>query len=201
MFARKYDDEADHDNIVELRDVTWDDYERLLEIRGEKAVPRLTFLEGRLQIVSPSRSHERLKTWIARLVEVWCLERGIDFETTGSWTIKQQREERGAEPDESYVFGPDFETGCPHLAIEVIWSKGGIDKLEVYRRLGVRGVWIWRKGRITPYVLRGDRYVPLIASEVPPGIDLDQLVSFLDRPSTAIGIRDYRAALAATPRA
>jgi Uma2 family endonuclease len=201
MFARKYDDEADHDNIVELRDATWADYERLLEIRGEKAVPRLTFLEGRLEIMSPSRSHERLKSWIGCLVEVGCLERGVDFETTGSWTIKEKREERGAEADESYVFGPNFDVDRPHLAIEVVWSKGGIDKLEVWRRLGVREVWIWRKGRITPDVLRGDRYVPLIASEVLPDIDLDQLVSFLDRPSTAIAIRDYRAALAGGPRA
>jgi hypothetical protein len=30
----------------------------------------------------------------------------------------------------------------------VIWTSGGIDKLEVYRRLRVREVWIWKSGRI-----------------------------------------------------
>lgn len=40
------------DDIVVLRDVTEGDYRRLLEIRGERWVPRLTYLEGvRLRIV------------------------------------------------------------------------------------------------------------------------------------------------------
>jgi len=56
------------------------------------------------------------------------------------------------------VFGPARQASKPDLAIEVVGSSGGIDKLEIYRKLGVREVWYWQRRRITPYVLVGDAY-------------------------------------------
>jgi Uma2 family endonuclease len=85
----------------------------------------------------------------------------------------------------------------PHLAIEVVWTSGGLNKLEVYRRLGVHEVWYWRRGRITPFVLTGASYEERASSDALPGIDLDQLAGFLDRPTTSAAIRDYRDALRA----
>ncbi len=41
---------------------------------------------------------------------------------------------------------------APDLAIEVIWTSGGIDKLESYRGLGVGEVWFWREGRMEVFV-------------------------------------------------
>jgi Uma2 family endonuclease len=177
-----------------LSDVTWADYERLLEIRGERSKPRMTFLEGQLEIMSPSRDHQKLKSLIGRLVEVFCLETGIRFTAYGSWTLKDKNAERGAEPDECYILGTE-DSDRPHLAIEVVWTSGRLDKLEVYRKLGVREVWYWRKGRLQPYALRGDTYEALARSEVVPGVDLDVLVTLLDRPTAYNAIRDYRAAL------
>ena len=81
------------------------------------------------------------------------------------------------------------------LAIEVVWTSGGVDKLDLYRKLGVREVWFWERGAITPFVLRGDQYAEASASEVLPGIRLGQLAGFLDRPTTSDAMRAYRAAL------
>ncbi|HEU4620176.1 MAG TPA: Uma2 family endonuclease [Gammaproteobacteria bacterium] len=135
-------DEPREDHYVHLRGVTWDDYLRLLEIRGERSTPRMTYLEGTLEIMSPSRSHDEIKSYIGRLVEAWCLERNVEFTPYGSWTLKSKRDERGAEADECYVFGPNPKAKRrPDLAIEVVWTSGGIDKLEVYRKLGVRELW------------------------------------------------------------
>lgn len=191
----QHDDRPQEDHFVHLSGVTWADYERLLEIRGDRSSPRITFLEGTLEIMSPSRSHESIKSLIGRLVETWCLEHDVEFSTYGSWTLQSQETDRGAEPDECYVFGSVPEPQRPHLAIEVIWTRGGIDKLEIYRKLGLQEVWYWRRGRIQPYVLREERYQPVDGSEVLPGIDLGQLASFLDRPTTSQAIREYRAAL------
>ncbi|HTQ46620.1 MAG TPA: Uma2 family endonuclease, partial [Polyangiaceae bacterium] len=99
------------------------------------------------------------------------------------------------EPDECYVFGPMAGRKVPDLAIEVVWTWGGIDKLQIYRKLGVREIWYWRKGEITPYRLHGERYRRIATSKVLPGIDLRQLASFLDRPFTSQAMREYRAAL------
>src|SRR5262249_46486864 len=138
------DDAPIEDHAVTLRRVTWADYERLLELRGEATVPRLTYLEGTLEIMTPSREHEGIKSRIGCLVEAYCLERGIRFSPFGSWTIKSKKKKRGAEPDECYIlYGEDVD--CPHIAIEVIWTSGRLNKLDVYRKLGVREVWYWRK--------------------------------------------------------
>jgi Uma2 family endonuclease len=190
------DDEPREDHYVHLYGVTWADYLRLLEIRGEHSVPRLTYVEGTLEIMSPSRTHDEIKSYIGRLVEAWCLERGIEFTPYGSWTLKNQRDERGVEADECYVFGLEPKRKRrPDLAIEVIWTSGGIDKLDVYRKLRVREIWFWEDGRIRVHALRGLHYEPAAESEVLPGIDLALLVSFLDRPTASQAIREYRAAL------
>lgn len=185
---------AEEDSFVYFGSATWEDYERLLAMRGECAVPRITFLEGVIELVSPSRSHENLKSVIGRLVEVWCLEKDIRFTTLGSWTLTSKKHDRGAEPDECYIFG-DPNVDKPHLAIEVVWSGGGIDKLNVYRKLGVAEVWYWRNSTIEVHVLVGDQYERSATSRALPGIDLEFLASFLDRPSTYDAIRDYRSGL------
>lgn len=150
--AQSYDrdDRPHEDHFVVLTGYTWRDYQRALELRGDRSAPRLTYLEGRLEIMSPSRTHESIKSLIGRLVEAYCLERDIVFSTYGSWTLEDQALERGTEPDECYVFGEAADPKRPDLAIEVVWTSGGINKLDVYGALGVREVWFWRKGRITP---------------------------------------------------
>ncbi|HEY4186088.1 MAG TPA: Uma2 family endonuclease [Polyangia bacterium] len=140
--------------------------------------------------------HEALRSLIGCLVEVWCLERGVEFNVYGSWTIENEESQRGVEADECYVFGGVLKPHRPDLAIEVIWTSGGLDKREIYRALGVRELWFWRRGRLTAHVLRANGYEEIIGSEVLAGSDLVQLASFLDRPTTSQAIRDHRAALA-----
>jgi len=172
----------------------------VLEIRGEVSTPRVAYLEGVLQVMTPSRPHEGLKSTIGRLVEVWCLENEVEFSVYGSWTLKSEQQARGIEPDECYVFGNVSEPERPDLAIEVVWTSGGLDKLEIYRKLGVPEVWFWRRGQLTAHVLRGEHYAVVPESEVLPGIDLVELASFLDRPTASQAIRAYRAALLARRR-
>ncbi len=191
-----FDSTQREDHYVLLRDSSWADYERLLEKRGESAVPRITYLDGLIELMSPSQSHESIKSTIGRLVDVFCLERGIEVSPYGSWTLKNEKKARGAEPDECYVFGDVRNPLVPDLAIEVEWTSGRIDKLAVYKNLGVRELWYWREGRIDPYELRRGRYVLMEKSKALPGIDLVQLAKFIERPPpTTKTMRAYRAAL------
>ncbi|MEZ4269392.1 MAG: Uma2 family endonuclease [Myxococcota bacterium] len=184
------------DGIVCLRGATWADYERMLEVRGDCAGPRISYLDGVIEFMSPSQPHEGIKGVIGRLVEAFCFFHDIEFSTYGSWTLKKAKAEAGVEPDECYVFGTEKATR-PHLAIEVIWTWGGLRKLEIYRRLGVQEVWVWDKGQLEAHVLDGDTYRLAVSSSVLPGIDLAQLVSHLDHPTTSQAVRAYRAELEA----
>jgi len=188
------DDSPVDDQVVFLSGVSWEDYERLLDMRGDHSAPRIAYLEGDVEIMSPSQTHECIKSVIGALVEAFCLDRDIPFSTYGSWTLKAKDRSRGAEPDECYVFGTD-EAERPQLAIEVVWTSGRIDKLDIYRKLGIAEVWYWRKGVIQPYCLRGERFVPVEQSEMLPELDLAMLTSFIDQPTTFDAIRGYRQAL------
>jgi Uma2 family endonuclease len=142
----------------------------------------------------PSKDHERIKSYIGRLIEAYALERGIDLSPYGSWTLKSPPERGGLEPDECYLVG-DQTKETPDLAIEVVWTSGGIDKLEIYRRLSVGEVWFWTDSGIEVHVLREQRYVRTDRSRLFPDLDLSLLSSFLDRPTVLQAVRAFRDAL------
>lgn len=193
---REHDDTPDADHIVVFHDVSWEDYERVLEMRGDRSAPRIRYLEGELEIMSPSKDHEQIKSFIGRLVETWCIDRGIEMTPFGSWTLKGAKKDRGAEADECYVFGTE-PRDRPHLAIEVEWTRGGIDKLRLYQKLGVDEVWIWRKGAIEIYVLAGETFERSPRSRILPDLDLGLVASMLDRDTLTQAVRDFRRALEA----
>ena len=167
-----FPDPALIDQRVRLTGVAWGDYQRLLALRGERAVPRLTYLAGELELMSPSVYHEGMKTRLARLIEDYARLCDILVEGFGSWTLHNEEQERGAEADECYVIGPLSGTPTlPDFAVEVVWTRGGIDKLEVYRGLGVPEVWVWQEGRLRFYTLGDDGYRAALRSSFLPALD------------------------------
>jgi len=179
---------------VLLRGVTYAQYEALADARGESAVPRMTYLGGELELMSPSIDHESIKTMWARLLEAYGEEAGIELAGFGSWTVRSEPAERGLEPDECYVIGA-VRKPVPDIALEVVWTSGLLDKLEVYRGLGVHEVHVWRDGRISIHVLQGGRYQSAPRSDLLPDLDLDLLTSYLLRPDQTAAVREYRALL------
>lgn len=187
------DDSPVGDQVTHLRG-SFELYESLLRERGDKSVPRISYLEGNIIIVTPSLEHEEIKSLIGCLIDTYCMWSGKRFRKIGSWTLKERPQETGLEPDECYVFDGAPVTR-PDLAIEVIWTYAGVDKLEIYRKLRVQEVWIWQRGRITIHGLAGDRYEVLPSSRVLAGIEIDTLIRFIERPSAFDAIADYRAHL------
>jgi Uma2 family endonuclease len=62
----------DPDQRVILGGIDWWQFETFLAIRGDHAGVRVTYMEGQLEIMSPSQSHEMLAKRIARLLEaIW----------------------------------------------------------------------------------------------------------------------------------
>lgn len=183
----------DPDQRVILGGIDWWQFETFLAIRGDRAGVRVTYLEGQLEIMSPSQTHEMLAKLIARLLEIYALEKDLVFEGYGSMTLRNAPKLRGIEPDECYAVGAAKDS--PDLAVEVIWTHGGIDKLDVYRGLGVREVWIWKKEELKAYELRGNAYVESSESVVIPGLAPSFIQEFLDYETQTEAVRKLRAAL------
>lgn len=184
----------DHDDIVVLRHVSWDNFQHLLRMRGDHSAPRVSYLDGEVEIMSPSQDHEFIKSTIGRLMESWCIDRDMEIRPVGSWTLERKESLCAAEPDECYIFGRE-KRNVPHLAIEVEWTQRGIDKLAIYEKLGVEEVWFWRKGVIEIYILTDGEFVTAQHSRLLTNLDLELLASVLDRETLTDAVRDFRKAL------
>ncbi len=187
------------DRRIVLHGLGWAGYQALLALRGERRGPRIAYLDGSVELMGPSRNHEGIKSSLGRLLEAYCTERGIAWSPYGAWLLDDESAEAGAEPDECYIFGADPNSkAIPDLVIEVVWTSGGINKREIYRRLGIREVWFWKRDAITLFVLDGDDYTQRNESEWVPGVDLALLCRLTDVTPVSAAVAELQAILRAS---
>ncbi len=177
---------------IHLSNMTWNDYESLLLIFNDKPLVRLSYLEENLEIMTNSPEHEMIKTLIARLIEIYALEKEIDLYGCGSTTYKKEAQKRGLEPDESYCIGSRKD--IPDLAIEVIITSGSIDKLKIYQGLQVPEVLFWREGKFSLYRLINASvgYQESSQSELLSELDFNQLAQYINPAEEPKMVRAYR---------
>lgn len=187
--------EQDLDQVVVLRGVSWEQYEELCNAGDQR--PRLAFLDGALELMTTSLRHELAKKLIGRLLEIYAVESNVALTGAGQTTWRNKQRKAAAEADECYFIGSGRTR--PDLAIEVVFTSGGVNKLEIYRRLGVGEVWFWVDSRFWLYALVDGKFEETRASRILPGIDLDVIARIVvstsdDDDQTAI-VRAYRDAL------
>lgn len=179
------------DQRIFLYSVSWERYQALRALLDDVAGLRMTYLEGTLEIMSPSRTHECVKSLVSRLVEMYAAERDIPLYCYGSMTFRKEARERGLEPDECYAVGTDMRD-FPDIAFEVEVTGGGLDKLSVYLGLGVPEVWLWRGGRILIHELVDGGYQPRERSPHLPELDVAALASLSNAADQVAAVRAWR---------
>ena len=179
--------------------VSWQQYEALLARLGDSPGFRVTYLDGVLEIVSPSLRHEGTKSRIGDLLLLYFLETDTPYYPKGSTTFRQQERRGGTEADESYCIGT--EKALPDLVIEVVITSGGISRLEVYNRLRVPEVWFWHQERFALYHLREDAprtfiqtygYEAITHSELLPHLDVELLAAYVRHPNPLTAAQEFR---------
>jgi len=174
--------------------LTWREFkavEQLLDRPGY----RLSFLNGVLEIRRRSgEPQEIIKGRIGALVEQYLLMAGFDFTPTGSMTLESETGKVKREVDESYKLAPDRR--LTDLAIEIVFSSGGIDKLEAYKRLKIPELWFWEDGLLEVYHLRGEgdrlHYEKISSSEEVQGIDLNLLLRCMNMVNHVDAIKTFQ---------
>ncbi|WP_445311974.1 Uma2 family endonuclease [Microcoleus vaginatus] len=83
----------------------------------------------------------------------------------------------------------------PDLAIEVVVTSGGIDKLEAYKRLPIPEVWFWENSRLSLYALRQQAYEEIASSQLVPELDIGLLVRCVNMPSHVEAIKEFKRAI------
>jgi len=180
----------DTEEKLTFTEVSWEKYEQLLFDLGDSSSYRTIYLEGVLEIMSPSRRHEVSKEDIGRILEIYLEKAQIDFWGLGSTTLRRQEGEAGKEPDKCYCLYTDKK--FPDLAIEVIVTSGSQKILEVYRRLGIQEVWLWQNNDLKVYSLENNQYSLQEKSVLLPNLDLTLLAEYINHPNPRLAMQEFR---------
>lgn len=177
---------------IVLEGISWETYEGILA-EHQNAGVRLAYDQGRLEIMSPSRMHEKYKRLLGRAAEVVAEELDKPLESGSATTFRRREIRRGLEPDECYwvknaraVLGKreiDFaKDPPPDLAIEIDMTSSSLDKLAVYASFGVPEVWRYDGHSLRIATLRSDgTYEPSEKSPSFPAVPPADLERFLQR--------------------
>jgi Uma2 family endonuclease len=177
------------ESYVILSNVSWEQLEQL-DVNLAETGARLSYLDGILEIMSPlSDEHEDSKSTLSRLLEAYMRAKKIRFYIRGSATLGKKEDKTRREPDESYNLGT--KKSIPDLILEITVTSGGINKLGIYRRLGIGEVWFWEDGLLGIYVLVDGEYQKVNQSSLLPDLDLELLAQYSRMSDQFDAVNEY----------
>ena len=148
-------------STVTIPNVSWQEFESILQQLGEHRSARLNYSKGILEIMVPLPEHEKTKELIADIVKTLLKKTGRKYEPFGSTTFRKEGI-AGVEPDACFYIKNyqqmigrrrlQTDDPPPDLAIEIdVTSKTTI---AAYEAIKVPEVWIYDSRKLTIYLLR-----------------------------------------------
>ncbi len=153
---------------------SWEQFEAIEALMADAPGLRITYLDGYIEFMTLGENHETISRIIAFFLQLYFYEMGIRFIPVGSATRRDRNKDVSFQPDESYYLGAKKEH--PDLAVEVVITSGGTDKLTKYQRLQIAEVWFWENNQISIYRLQNKKYERVERSTLVPELDVALLV-------------------------
>ncbi|WP_198648968.1 Uma2 family endonuclease [Cyanothece sp. BG0011] len=165
---------------------TWEDYERLLDFRQDKTLPKLYFNSKTQQVrlMSPLPSHGNRVSTLSDLVKILLRRQGKDWQCFDPITLKIPNQ-AGLEPDTCFyienrqaILGKDkidlTIDPPPDLAIEVDFTS--ITDVEAYELLKLPELWVYRQESLNIYILQENSYQDSEKSNLFPNINIKKIL-------------------------
>ncbi len=170
---------------VMLDNVSWQEFETVLEELGENRNSRIAYDRGKLEIMTPLPEHEVNKVYLSNFVEILLEELDIEFCPLGSTTFKNQLMLKGIEPDSCfYIQNEALVRGKnrldltvdppPDLALEVDITNRSHP--EIYQSLGVPELWRYERGKLQILLLVDGKYSESESSANFPSFSLLEVI-------------------------
>ncbi len=165
-----------------LENVEWGTFIKLADQR-QGNVPRMTYDEGVLEMMSPKRQHENIGRLIGRMVEAYSEASDIEIISVKSITVKRTDLKKAFEADESYYVAHagqilekeelDFEIDPPpDLVIEVEITKSAIAKMELFAKMRIPEVWRHNGASLQMFRWVDGAYLSIESSKELPGLQV-----------------------------
>ncbi len=169
---------------LRLHDVTWTEFEAILEELGDHRGSRIAYDDGILEIAMPLPEHEDAKEVVGDLVKALLEELDIEWRSLGSTTFKKPME-KGLEPDQCfYIRNEAFIRGKkrldlsvdppPDLAIEIDVTSRTYP--NIYAALKVPELWQFNQGQMSIKVLQDGEYLTVSESPTFVGFALTTVI-------------------------
>jgi Uma2 family endonuclease len=179
--------------VETFHNVTWDEYEELLDEVGEtRHGLRISYNDGTLKVMSLSSEHEQFTDFIKSLVVHIRLRFRMNIRFFGSATMRKKKKSKGCEPDACFYVQTAAALGArikldftvdppPDVVVEVDIHHGSTGSDPIYAALGVPEIWRYDGWKATILHLREDDYVEAEASVALPMITSAILTEYLTR--------------------
>lgn len=144
-------------------------------IRKAELVEGVVYVASPVRATRHGRPHGIIMAWLG---VYWTATPGVDLQDNATVRLDADNELQPdallrIEPEvggNSFISEDDYIEGAPELIAEVAASSASYDlndKLNAYRRNGVREYVVWQiyENRVDWFILQEGRYVPLIADE------------------------------------
>ncbi|MEM8810569.1 MAG: Uma2 family endonuclease [Cyanobacteria bacterium P01_G01_bin.38] len=180
---------------VTIPDVSWQEFETILQELGESRGSRIAYSQNTLEIMVPLPDHERSKILISDIVKILLRHQRRDWESLGSTTFRRQIKDAGVEPDDCFyvanyraVIGKSrlnlAADPPPDLAIESDYTSR--TKLDAYLALKVPELWIYDRG-LKIYVFEDEQYHEVETSPTFPGLSIKVMVNQVIAQALKVG--------------
>lgn len=166
--------------LLVVHDVNWAEYEQLLTDLEPWPGMRATYNKGRLEIMSPSPKHEKIKVFVDNLVAAFCDEKGLAWKISARPPTSGSATSRARNPSCAFMsrnldqivgkekIDPDSDPP-PDVVVEIDTTNDSVGKFAIYASFRVPEIWRYHRGRT--WMLR-----------LEPQLCRNCLQSFLPRP-------------------
>jgi Uma2 family endonuclease len=181
--------------MLRLEDISWDEYERLLDQLADWPGMRVSYDHGRVEIMSPTFEHENYIGFFSRLGHILSDEMDIIVEAAGATTYKQESLLQGSEGDQSfYVQNASAIIGKrridldidppPDVVVEVDITSESLSKFPIYAAFLVPEIWRYDGKQARIYHLVNESYLERDASLSFPFLTSQAMTEFLEQSKT-----------------
>jgi Uma2 family endonuclease len=181
--------------MLRLEDISWDEYEQLLDQLAEWRGMRVSYDRGRVEIMSPSFQHEKFIAFISGVGRVLAEEMDLTVEAAGATTYKQESLLKGSEGDESFyvqnataIIGKrqiDLDIDPPpDVVVEVDITNESLSKFPIYAAFLVPEIWRYDGKQARIYHLVNQTYVERDESLSFPVLTAQAMTEFLEQSKT-----------------
>ncbi len=175
---------------LQLQDVSWEEYQRLLDGLDERPRFKMTYNFGELHIMTKTFRHESFASLFSPLILVLCEELDIEMIGGGTTTLSSENTETGAEGDDCYYFDHLEEIGAkdrldltvdppPNILVEVDVTNPSIKKFPTYATLRIPEIWHFDGTVVKFHQLHETGYQEVAQSLRFPFLSADVLPQFL----------------------